>query len=128
MSTSNHRLSRIVSAIAGLAAVLTPSAAVARSVQTARYIGKINGARADAVLSFEQMREYKLVSGQIKSGRFTYGFTSDVYGESGFGTMTDHSAGTRFQIKVVFSQGGFRLISNPLGPGTPSTYDFKLVR
>jgi hypothetical protein len=96
--------------------------------QTARYVGTINRARADALLSFEKMRDYTLVSGQIKSARFTYSFTADVYGESGFGTMTDRAAGTRFPIKLIFSQAGFTLISNPLGPGTPTPYEFKLVK
>ena len=94
---------------------------------TMRFVGDINGARADAVVTFEQLRDYVLMSGEIQSKSFKYTFTADIYGDSGFGEIVSHSENTRFRIKIQYITNGFALTSNPLGPGTPSTYYFKKV-
>jgi hypothetical protein len=117
--------SRVVLLIPCLFAALTPLSAA--PVLTAQYVGNINGARADAALSFERVYHYTVVAGKIQSNGLTYTFTADVVGDTGYGTITDHAAGTRFQIRVVFFNNGFRLTSNPFGPGDPSNYDFRLV-
>ena len=94
---------------------------------TLRFVGEINGARADAVVTFEQVRDYVIMSGEIRSNSFKYTFTADIYGDSGFGEIVSHSENTRFRIKIQYTSNGFALTSNPFGPGTPSTYYFKKV-
>ncbi|MFN0104945.1 MAG: hypothetical protein ACKV2U_23030 [Bryobacteraceae bacterium] len=103
---------------------MTPAAT---SVLTLRYTGDLGGVRAEASVSFERMREYVLAAGRIQSSAAKYSFSSEIYGGSGFGTIVDLGAGTRWQIKIQLFNKGFALISNPLGPGSPTTYYFKLV-
>ncbi len=93
-------------------------------VLTANYVGDIQGAPAFATVSFEQLRDYVLMSGQIQSGQFFYTFSAELVGASGFGEMVSQVEGTRFQIKIDLTPMGFALTSNPLGPGMPTTYYF----
>jgi hypothetical protein len=121
----------LVQACVPAAAQSQPSAPiqlVASNVVTLRFVGDVNGERADAAVSLERMREYVLAAGRIQSRSALYGFTADIYGDSGFGTILDYGNGSRWQIKIQVVADGFALISNPLGPGTPTTYYFKLVR
>jgi hypothetical protein len=98
---------------------------VAAPVVTARYLGNINGARATAVVSYERLPEYTVMAGRIESGRFVYTFKADLVGAAGYGEILDHTSKTRFQIHIQLTQTGFVLTSNPLGPGTPTHYQFK---
>lgn len=101
--------------------------AVAASVVTLRFVGDLQGVRADAVVAFEPLPDYVRAAGLIQSKSAKYSFTADLYGDSGFGTILDLGAGTRWQIKIQLFKKGFALISNPFGPGSPTTYYFKLV-
>jgi len=93
-------------------------------VLTADYVGDIQGAPALATVSFEQLRDYVSMSGQIQSGQFSYTFSAELVGASGFGEIVSHAEGTRFQIRIDLTPTGFALTSNPLGPGMPTTYYF----
>ena len=108
-------------------ALLTSLACAAAQVATLKFVGDLQGLRADAVVSFERLPEYVLAAGVIQSRTAKYTFTADIYGDSGFGTIVDHRGGARWQIKIQLFNKGFALISNPLGPGSPSAYYFKLV-
>jgi|GEM_PF-2876439 len=88
------------------------------------YVGNINGAEAVANVSFEPLREYTIMSGEIRSSNFYYTFTADIVGSSGYGDITSHNDNERFRIKIDLTQDGFILTSNPFGPGTPSSYKF----
>ena len=92
--------------------------------QNGNYAGDIHGAKAIANVSFEPLREYTIMSGEIRSNNFRYTFTADIVGTSGYGTIVDHTENTRFQIKIDLTRNGFNLTSNPMGPGTPTTYNF----
>jgi hypothetical protein len=101
--------------------------AVAANVVTLRFVGDLQGIRADAVVAFEPLPDYVRAAGLIQSKSAKYSFTADVVGDSGFGTILDLGAGNRWQIKIQLFNKGFALISNPFGPGSPTTYYFKLV-
>jgi hypothetical protein len=107
-----------------LLACRPPNTAKNRTFQNGNFVGDINGARAVAKVSFEPLREYTIMSGEIRSNNFYYTFTADIVGTSGYGDIVDHSENTRFRIKIDITQNGFNLTSNPLGPGTPTTYYF----
>jgi hypothetical protein len=96
------------------------------STQTqGNYVGDINGAQAVANVSFEPLREYTIMAGEIRSNNFYYTFKADIVGESGYGDILDHSDNSRFRIKIDLTSDGFVLTSNPLGPGNPTTYYFR---
>jgi hypothetical protein len=97
------------------------------AVLTLKYVGDLNGLRADAVVSFEALPDYVLAAGRIQSSAASYTFGADLYGDTGYGTIVDLGNGTRWQIKFQVYRDGFALTSNPFGPGRPSTYVFKLV-
>lgn len=99
----------------------SPPAAI--EVQGSRFCGNIGGAPAVAVVGFEQLREYAVMSGQIQSGQFVYTFKADIVGNSGFGDMVSHAENTRFWIKIDVAGNGFALTSNPLRD--PTTYFFR---
>jgi hypothetical protein len=92
--------------------------------QNGDYVGTINGAQAVARVSFEPLREYTIMSGEIRSNKFYYTFTSDIVGTEGYGDIVDHQQNTRFRIKIELTQNGFVLTANPLGPGNPTVYNF----
>ena len=107
-----------------LAGAVTAGAA---NVVTLRFVGDLQGVRADAVVTFEPLPDYVLAAGLIQSKSAKYSFTADLVGDTGFGTILDLGAGNRWQIKIQVFNKGFALISNPFGPGSPTTYYFKLV-
>ena len=88
------------------------------------YVGDLHGSKAVANVSFEPLREYTIMSGEIRSNEAYYTFTADIVGTSGYGDILDHRDGSRFQIKIDITSDGFTLTSNPLGPGTPTSYRF----
>lgn len=88
------------------------------------YVGDLNGSRAVANVSFEPLREYTIMAGEIRSNEAYYTFTADIVGTSGYGDILDHADGSRFRIKIDLMADGFILTSNPLGPGTPTSYRF----
>jgi len=89
------------------------------------YVGDIDGTRAVANVSFEPLREYTVMAGEIRGSNFYYTFKADIVGESGYGDILDHSDNSRFRIKIDLTSDGFTLTSNPFGPGTPTTYYFR---
>lgn len=107
-----------------LLACKNPSVSRNNPFQNGNYVGNINGAEAIARVTFEPLREYTIMSGEILSNNFRYTFTADIVGTSGYGDIVDHKENTRFRIKIDLTQNGFNLTSNPLGPGTPTTYNF----
>jgi hypothetical protein len=76
-------------------------------------------------VSFERLREYTLMAGEVRSPAGYYTFTADLVGTSGYGEMLDHGQNQRFKVKIDLTQGGFTLTSNPFGPGTPTAYHFR---
>jgi hypothetical protein len=125
------RIQNLLSAMLALILIMMPLLACRVSKpsgntpnQNGNYIGDINGARAVAKVSFEPLREYTIMSGEIRSNDFYYTFTADIVGESGYGDIVDHNGNTRFRIKIDLTKNGFVLTSNPLGPGTPTSYNF----
>lgn len=107
-----------------LLACKIPRAARNQPFQNGNYVGDIHGARAIARVTFEPLREYTIMAGEIRSNNFYYTFTADIVGTSGYGDIVDHNENTRFRIKIDMTQNGFDMTSNPLGPGTPTTYHF----
>jgi hypothetical protein len=114
-----------VAVLVSVCLIAAAAHAAAAPVVTARYVGNINGARATAVVSFERLPEYTVMAGRIQSGRYVYTFRADIVGAAGYGEIVSHAENTRFQIYIQLTQTGFALTSNPLGPGTPTTYHFK---
>ncbi len=104
---------------------LLGSAVHAAPILTVKYVGNINGARADATITYEKVFEYVVMAGRIQSGQYIYSFKADIVGASGYGDMLDHSTQSRFRIHIQFTQDGFVLTSNPFGPGYPTRYYFK---
>jgi hypothetical protein len=92
--------------------------------QTSEYSGDIHGVTARVQVSFERLRNYTLMAGEVRTNVSHYAFTADIVGSAGYGQMLDRLRNQRFQIKVELTRGGFKLTSNPFGPGTPSTYYF----
>src|SRR5437764_13271206 len=86
------------------------------------YVADIHGARADARVSYEPLREYTLMGGEIRSNGIYYTFTADLVGASGFGDMVNHTHNERFRVKIDLTREGLNLTTNPFGPGTPTTY------
>lgn len=125
------RMQNFISAVLALCLILLPILACKKPgvttnnpYQNGNYIGDINGAEAVARVTFEPLREYTIMSGEIRSNNFRYTFTADIVGTSGYGDIVDHNENTRFRIKIDLTRNGFNLTSNPLGPGTPTTYTF----
>jgi len=56
-------------------------------VMTYSYVGDINGLRAVAQVSFENLGEYVMMTGVIQSGPYTYTLSGDIYGDSGYGDI-----------------------------------------
>jgi hypothetical protein len=107
-----------------LLACRVPNTSRSRTFQNGNYVGDVHGAKAFASVTFEPLREYTIMAGEIRSNNFYYTFTADIVGTSGYGDIVDHNENTRFRIKIDITQNGFTLTSNPLGPGTPTTYYF----
>jgi hypothetical protein len=112
----------------GAAAITMPTTAEAGKgpVQNVTYVGDLHGARATAKVSYEPLREYTLMGGEIRSvGGSLYTFTADLVGNSGYATVVDHRDNVRFLARIDLTREGFSLTSNPFGPGMPTTYYFR---
>ena len=111
----------LAAAVSGCA---SPSGANGPPAGTAEYVGDLHGIQARAKVSFEPLREYTLMAGEIRSRVARYSFTADIVGTSGYGEMLDQVRNERFKVKIDLTRDGFTVTSNPFGPGTPSTYHF----
>ncbi len=102
----------------------TPQGDGNTEIPSGNYVGNINGAEAIANVSFEDLRDYTIMAGEIRSSKFYYTFRADIVGSSGYGDVVYHNENIRFQIKIDLTPDGFILTSNPLGPNESASYKF----
>lgn len=89
-----------------------------------RFVADLHGAPATAIVTFEKLYSYVLMSGQIRSAQAAYTFRADIYGDGGYGEMFDEYRREQFRIQVQnLSAEGFVLTSNPLL--SPTHYYFR---
>jgi hypothetical protein len=89
-----------------------------------RYVANLHGAPATAVVTYEELYSYVLMTGRIESAQAAYSFHADIYGDGGYGEMLDEHRGERFRIQIQnLTSNGFILTSNPLL--SPTDYYFR---
>ncbi len=108
-----------------------PPPEAAGSCAQGMLYGDINGAEAIAYVSLEVMSQvyfvsteqawtanygdgsqYILFAGQIQSGPYTYYFSADIYGGSGYGDIVFANDGSRMRIRIDLYTRGFIMAVN----------------
>src|SRR5215510_11125381 len=92
---------------------------------TVNFVGNLHGIEVVATMGFEQLYNYVLMVGQIRSSRTAYMLHVDLVDTSGFGEAVCLADGQRIPIRIDMMPAGFALTSNPFGPGMPTTYYFE---
>jgi hypothetical protein len=89
-------------------------------------VGEINGLEATAFVSTELLNQFLIVdeggvsaggaflllSGEIRSGPYTYSFIAEIDGGSGYGDLVDQVDGARTRIRIDLYTNGFVMTTN----------------
>lgn len=91
-----------------------------------QFVGNLQGMQAVATVEFEQLHNYVLMEGDVKSQNGNYAFSADIYGDGGYGDMVDRMTGERFRIQIQnLAPAGFALVVNPYEGLYSTRYDFR---
>ena len=88
-----------------------------------RFVSSFNGAEAVATVGYDRGYNNDVMSGTIQSGGYTYTFSADIVGTSGYGELVDYASYDRMTVHLDLYSNGFYLTINPFGH--PATYFFE---
>lgn len=111
---------------AGQQAASGDGAALRGSCAQGMLVGEINGLEATAFVSTELLNQFLIVdeggvsaggaflllSGEIRSGPYTYSFIAEIDGGSGYGDLVDQVDGARTRIRIDLYTNGFVMTTN----------------
>ena len=91
-----------------------------------QFVGDLHGLPAMAMVDFEPLYSYTVMSGEVRSQNAQYVFTADIHADGGFGDMTDRLSGDMFRIQIQnLTEQGFVLTANPFEGMTSTSYVFQ---